>query len=406
MSRAKYKISNIFAVFFIYKISKGSCFFRDFKRRHPDLALVNQLDKLVTVRCKLLKSRLSLRFVTGCIEDGVYTQYLQKRIKQNHLKATPDVCERFLQTEKADLVQLVASLSASVSSLGQNLHLLGLVDFCRFLKFSGSVLARIRTSEERKFNGIRAAHLPTRRLTDLDKHIVNLSSYDLSLIEKQALRCGLDFCIPPDEVCRIPLEAEIENVFHQVQGLQPVSDVSEFTNSLVYTANSYRRSPIEKGGLTPEHITSLCALKKRDDLIIIRPDKGSGVVLLDRPDYNAKMDTILCDNSKFISDTKQKDCVKTVVSSLSSLLNELVEANAISKEFRSFLLSSGHSVPRLYGLPKTHKPECPLRPTIYDRFPYAQNRQLVREAPPTCPRILWQILCEGHLRVCKYYSRF
>ena len=139
-----------------------------------------------------------------------------------------------------------------------------------------------------------------------------------------------------------------------------MSDV--FTISLVHAANSYRRSPIEKGGLPPEHIASLCALKKREDLIIIRPDKGSGVVLLDRKDYNSKMDTILCENSKFVLDSQKKDCTKSVESSLSSLLNDLVKVNFITKELRSFLLSSGHSVPRLYGLPKTHKPDCPLRP--------------------------------------------
>ena len=40
-------------------------------------------------------------------------------------------------------------------------------------------------------------------------------------------------------------------------------------------------------------------MKKDHDLIIAKPDKGQGVVILQREDYIAKMDHILSDTSKF-----------------------------------------------------------------------------------------------------------
>ena len=67
----------------------------------------------------------------------------------------------------------------------------------------------------------------------------------------------------------------------------------------MHSANSYRRTPIEKGGLLPEHIASLRELKKKENWVIIRPDKGSGVVLLDRANYTSKMQDILSDSNKF-----------------------------------------------------------------------------------------------------------
>ena len=37
-----------------------------------------------------------------------------------------------------------------------------------------------------------------------------------------------------------------------------------------------------------------------EDLVIIRPDKGNGVVLLNRSDYVSKVETILHDVAKFV----------------------------------------------------------------------------------------------------------
>ena len=296
----------------------------------------------------------------------MYTQHLRQRITRNRLKPSPEVCERFLQTERTDVSQQILSLQQSIANLSSCPKELGLLDLCRYTKFTKTVVEKTKASEEKKFQGILAASVPTLQTSDLDKHIVNLSSYNLSIVEKQALRWGLNFCIPPKEVPRIPLEAEVENVYAQLRDLKPVEDgdLSVLKTSLVHMSNSYRRSPIEKGGLLPQHIAALTALKKNSDLVIIRPDKGNGVVLLNRSDYVSKVNTILSDSSKFVLDSKQTDSVKTVESNLSSLLKDLVSAGFITKEFRTYLLSSGHNVPRLYGLPKTHKSGYPLRPIL------------------------------------------
>lgn len=87
-------------------------------------------------------------------------------------------------------------------------------------------------------------------------------------------------------------------------------------------------------------------------------------VLLDRVSYDSKMNVILSDSSKFKLDVKQEDSTKKIESKLSSLLREVVQQNVITEQFRHQLLSSGHSPPRLYALPKTHKPDIPLRPIL------------------------------------------
>lgn len=354
------------ALLFLYKISKGSNFFRNFKRHHPNRSLCNQLDKLVDLKCKLVKSKVYSQFVVDCINKGVYTKHLRDRMIKVHLKPSKEACERFLQTENEDVLHKITWLSQKIRDLRHCVNDLSIIEFCRFMKFSTSVLQRTRASEERKFQGIIASVVPCYDNTDLDKHIVNLSSYTLSIVEKQALRWGLDFCVPPSDVKRIPVEAEIESAFQQICDLKPTNadEVSSFKNSLVHMSNLYRRMPIEKGGLQQEHILALKKLKKMNNLVIIRPDKGSGCVLLDRSSYVSKMESILSDSSKFVLDAKQTDNTKKLETCISQLLTTLVDQGVISNQERFRLLSSGHNVPRLYGLPKTHKEQCPLRPIL------------------------------------------
>ena len=48
-----------------------------------------------------------------------------------------------------------------------------------------------------------------------------------------------------------------------------------------------------------EDIKLLDNLKNDNNIVIVKPDKGNGVVILDRNDYNKKMNDILQDNTKF-----------------------------------------------------------------------------------------------------------
>jgi PHD/YefM family antitoxin component YafN of YafNO toxin-antitoxin module len=48
-----------------------------------------------------------------------------------------------------------------------------------------------------------------------------------------------------------------------------------------------------------EEIKSLDNLRNDTNIVIVKPDKGNGVVILDKDDYNKKMEAILEDETKF-----------------------------------------------------------------------------------------------------------
>ena len=79
-------------------------------------------------------------------------------------------------------------------------------------------------------------------------------------------------------------------------------------------------------------VSFLRNLGKRDDLYISKPDKGNGVVILNRSDYVSKMSEILSDNTKFIP--VNDDCYKlsqVLETRLNKVLLTFFKSNKIDK---------------------------------------------------------------------------
>ena len=101
--------------------------------------------------------------------------------------------------------------------------------------------------------------------------------------------------------------------------------------------------------------------------IITKPDKGSGVVLLNKSDCVDKMNEILDDQSKFIrlGSVFTNDNTASIESRLQKRLLDLVKANLIPKWIYDAIGPTGLQRLRMYGLPITHKEGTPLRPILF-----------------------------------------
>ena len=153
----------------------------------------------------------------------------------------------------------------------------------------------------------------------------------------------------------------------QTEELLPRSDtqLEQLKSTLVtasYQYQSQRRSYISP--LSQKHREALRELSKNTSVVTAKPDNGSGVVLMDKPDYIAKMNEILSDTSKFQHLDNVKDETDKVERSLTRCLGTMKDQNLISLTLFEHLKPTGTCIPRLYGLPKVHKPGHPLRPIL------------------------------------------
>ena len=111
--------------------------------------------------------------------------------------------------------------------------------------------------------------------------ITNLMQHELSQEESDLLKAGLYFSIQPEKIQKSKIFTTFEKIHCSLlNNLKSGETKSHFS----YLANSYR---------------FLRNLRKNKDIVITKPDKGNGVVILDqKPYYNAIQEKI-SDNSKF-----------------------------------------------------------------------------------------------------------
>ncbi|MGL5707589.1 MAG: hypothetical protein ACRDDF_04915, partial [Aeromonas sp.] len=181
---------------------------------------------------------------------------------------------------------------------------------------------------------------------------------------------------------QIELEVQFENLIRQTRDLIAVSDteLAHFKSTLVDCCHQYRASQLPQNKLLKrEHLEAIKELRGNKDILITRPDKGDGIVIMNKSDYVEKLNNILSDRNKFQPLTTKDNC-STIEKQLTDCLKKLKNQNIISEAQLVKLKPTGTNTPRLYGLPKIHKQCTPLRPILdMSNSPYHSIAQWLAE---------------------------
>ncbi|CAF3806187.1 unnamed protein product [Rotaria sordida] len=106
----------------------------------------------------------------------------------------------------------------------------------------------------------------------------------------------------------------------------------------------------------------LLNLSKYPSVLITKPNKGRGVVILDRNDYTEKLENILSDNKKF--KLLNEDPTISCENALTTVLRQMKNEEYWTQQEYKYIKPVGSVPARLYGLPKVHKDNVPLRPIV------------------------------------------
>ena len=108
-------------------------------------------------------------------------------------------------------------------------------------------------------------------------------------------------------------------------------------------------------------------MSRNKDLIIVRSDKGNGIVILNKIDYINKVEPRLSDSCKFKKlDVDLLDlCIKREGQLTRRFLRDTLLKNKSISESVCHDLSTQDNKPGIfYGLPKVHKENCPTWPIM------------------------------------------
>ena len=183
----------------------------------------------------------------------------------------------------------------------------------------------------------------------------------LLLFKKDFILCLRMFT----SVKREEILADFEVVYAQLVHHKPRSEeqLAALKARLNDLAHAYCGSPIDLGDflMTKECFQAIKSLLTNEKILITKPDKGAGVVILNKNDYNDKMKTILNDTIKFLDlgPVTNKDNTAKIESWIQRRLLQLRKECFISKQVYEAIRFTGSQRPRMYGLPKIHKKDVP-----------------------------------------------
>lgn len=86
--------------------------------------------------------------------------------------------------------------------------------------------------------------------------------------------------------------------------------------------------------------------------MVARADKGNITVIMNQEVYDSKILNLLTDTSTY----------KPISKAMTQIMAE--ERKVIDDITGNFLRTYNGTIPKTYGLPKIHKPSCPLRPIV------------------------------------------
>ena len=263
-------------------------------------------------------------------------------------------------------------------------HMIELVDLNTFSNIvvwsenkAEKVFKTIKGRQQRKFqyllqekNKNKISSKPQIKRGDL---VVNLSSYQLDECEKKVLSLGLNFAIPNKT---LPVDEIIANteLTAKTLNLHTAQQLRERVKLCIETYKPPQRSNLDKN-----EYQAISRLKKNDSIVILPADKGNATVVMNKDDYRHKIQELLDENTyKKLKKDPTKKLERTISEKLKSL-----ESKGETK-LRSKLAPQNSYLPQLYGLPKLHKKNIPLRPIVSSigSATYLLSKELARILSP------------------------
>ncbi|KAL0870054.1 hypothetical protein ABMA27_006218 [Loxostege sticticalis] len=122
-----------------------------------------------------------------------------------------------------------------------------------------------------------------------------------------------------------------------------------------------RKSRLPKSNITAEERRALKDLRQNKDILVLKADKGNATVVMNTGDYDGKIRSMLEDTTVY--KPVSYNPTARVTRRIRTLIQEHQELFA-EDVFTHLHKAKNVQPPKLYGLPKIHKSNVPLRPIV------------------------------------------
>ena len=200
--------------------------------------------------------------------------------------------------------------------------------------------------------------------------VINRTQHDLTKPQENVLALGLNFTPVPSKVPISDMATAIESGSRGLLRRKLLSEV-ELNDLRGRICGALRKSKPPSTNMTKEQKSALKDLRAMEGVTIPPADKGNdATVVMEREEYDSKMMELLLTSTYR---ELPKDPTQTMENKISRALRKYIKTKEIPKYRKTkeipktlydSLRPSGSQPPRIYCLPKIHKPSVPLRPIV------------------------------------------
>jgi hypothetical protein len=173
----------------------------------------------------------------------------------------------------------------------------------------------------------------------------------LNKTELGVLERGLNFVVSSSSIPTDNIICCIED------GIQNLSDEDKEFIRQDFSVILRKAKP-PRSNMSSEERAALKNLRNDENLVILKADKGGAIVLMNLSDYNRKMNEHLTQSGSY----KKLNCnpIKKIIRQVKKSIN----SSNLDERTKKRLTPNNEITPRIYGLPKIHKEDIPLRPIV------------------------------------------
>ena len=182
-------------------------------------------------------------------------------------------------------------------------------------------------------------------------NVINLSNRLLSRDEIYALGFGLNFCLGNNDKLTIDFNSQINDL-----NANGHDELSTFLRGAFSVCD-------KNLDCFPKKFTiAMKRLRYYKDIRVMKADKGNAIVVMNSSEYTSKMEGLLSDRNVYKVLETPCDIKKWQTNFNNSLKSIIFQAD--KEVYNSCLSPKLPILPHIYGLPKVHKDNCPLRPIV------------------------------------------
>ncbi len=183
----------------------------------------------------------------------------------------------------------------------------------------------------------------------------NLSNRTLTATEVKLLRKGGGYAVTPKDLPHVEYITAVESACRNLAKGEALCLRADIIEQL-------QQAKVPKSNLTADEWKTLKELRDDENIMVLPADKGKCLVIMDREEYINKMEEKLKDETTYKQ--VEKDPTNEIKEALSKQLQKIKEEKQIDDRTYYKLFPTKTKIPRMYGQPKIHKANYPLREIV------------------------------------------